>query len=166
MKVKAVWQFFEAERDGNSIHLFAPGGAQSDPYIPFRPPASRRWPVSERLHPGCRGRPPRSSGAVRGHCGCRRSRGIRAGQAGRRVFQGARAAGAGDRNRRRMRRMAASPIARGLGLSRSAHHDHAGALHFALPRQALQLRLSGVPEPGRPAGHLETASVPKRSASS
>jgi len=26
MKVKAVWQFFEAERDGNSIHLFAPGG--------------------------------------------------------------------------------------------------------------------------------------------
>jgi 5-methyltetrahydrofolate--homocysteine methyltransferase len=27
MKVKTVWQFFEAERDGNSIHLFAPGGA-------------------------------------------------------------------------------------------------------------------------------------------
>jgi len=25
MKVKAVWQFFEAERDGNAIHLFAPG---------------------------------------------------------------------------------------------------------------------------------------------
>jgi 5-methyltetrahydrofolate--homocysteine methyltransferase len=27
MHVKAVWQFFEAERDGNSIHLFAPGDA-------------------------------------------------------------------------------------------------------------------------------------------
>ena len=26
MKVKAVWQFFEAERDGNAVHLFAPGG--------------------------------------------------------------------------------------------------------------------------------------------
>src|SRR5260370_36379630 len=26
MKVKAVWQFFEAERRGNSIELFAPGG--------------------------------------------------------------------------------------------------------------------------------------------
>jgi 5-methyltetrahydrofolate--homocysteine methyltransferase len=26
MKVKAVWQFLEAERDGNSIHLFAPAG--------------------------------------------------------------------------------------------------------------------------------------------
>ncbi len=26
MKVKAVWQFFPAERDGNCIHLFAPGG--------------------------------------------------------------------------------------------------------------------------------------------
>jgi len=27
MKVKAVWQFFEAERDANTIQLFAPGGA-------------------------------------------------------------------------------------------------------------------------------------------
>jgi 5-methyltetrahydrofolate--homocysteine methyltransferase len=27
MRVKAVWQFFEAERDGNAIHLFAPGAA-------------------------------------------------------------------------------------------------------------------------------------------
>jgi 5-methyltetrahydrofolate--homocysteine methyltransferase len=27
LKVKAVWQFFQAERDGNAIHLFAPGGA-------------------------------------------------------------------------------------------------------------------------------------------
>ncbi len=27
LQVKAVWRFFEAERDGNSIHLFAPGGA-------------------------------------------------------------------------------------------------------------------------------------------
>jgi 5-methyltetrahydrofolate--homocysteine methyltransferase len=27
MKVKAVWQFFEAERRGNSIELFAPGGS-------------------------------------------------------------------------------------------------------------------------------------------
>ncbi|MGH9668124.1 MAG: vitamin B12 dependent-methionine synthase activation domain-containing protein, partial [Bryobacteraceae bacterium] len=25
MKVRAVWQFFEAERAGNSVHLFAPG---------------------------------------------------------------------------------------------------------------------------------------------
>ncbi len=27
MNARAVWQFLEAERDGNSIHLFAPGGA-------------------------------------------------------------------------------------------------------------------------------------------
>jgi 5-methyltetrahydrofolate--homocysteine methyltransferase len=27
MRVKAVWQFFEAERDGNAIHLFEPGAA-------------------------------------------------------------------------------------------------------------------------------------------
>ncbi|HYZ86130.1 MAG TPA: vitamin B12 dependent-methionine synthase activation domain-containing protein, partial [Bryobacteraceae bacterium] len=28
MKIRAVWRFFEAERDGNSIHLFEPGGQQ------------------------------------------------------------------------------------------------------------------------------------------
>jgi 5-methyltetrahydrofolate--homocysteine methyltransferase len=26
MKARAVWQFFEVERDGNNLHLFAPGG--------------------------------------------------------------------------------------------------------------------------------------------
>jgi 5-methyltetrahydrofolate--homocysteine methyltransferase len=25
MKVRAIWQFFEAERDGNAVHVFAPG---------------------------------------------------------------------------------------------------------------------------------------------
>ena len=34
MTVRAVWQFFEAERAGNSIHLFAPGAA--DPLHTFR----------------------------------------------------------------------------------------------------------------------------------
>ena len=28
MKVRAVWQFFEAQAEGNALHLFAPGGAQ------------------------------------------------------------------------------------------------------------------------------------------
>jgi 5-methyltetrahydrofolate--homocysteine methyltransferase len=28
LRVRAVWQFFEAQRDGNSIQLFAPGGSQ------------------------------------------------------------------------------------------------------------------------------------------
>ena len=39
MKAKAVWQFFEAERDGNAIHLFAPGG--SSPSTPSSSDASR-----------------------------------------------------------------------------------------------------------------------------
>jgi 5-methyltetrahydrofolate--homocysteine methyltransferase len=29
LDVRVVWQFFEAEREGNAIHLFAPGGASS-----------------------------------------------------------------------------------------------------------------------------------------
>ncbi|HZT36785.1 MAG TPA: methionine synthase [Bryobacteraceae bacterium] len=28
LRVRAVWQFFEAERDGNSIHVFAPGASE------------------------------------------------------------------------------------------------------------------------------------------
>ncbi|HXZ18309.1 MAG TPA: methionine synthase [Candidatus Acidoferrales bacterium] len=36
MTVRAVWQFFEAERAGNSIHLFAPGARSSDPLHTFR----------------------------------------------------------------------------------------------------------------------------------
>ena len=40
MKVKAVWRFFEAERDGNAIHLFAPGG--TSPLHSFRFGRQRR----------------------------------------------------------------------------------------------------------------------------
>ena len=40
MKVHAVWQFFEAERDGNAIHLFAPGAAS--PIHTFRFGRQRR----------------------------------------------------------------------------------------------------------------------------
>jgi len=40
MKVKAVWQFFEAESEGNKIHLFAPGGKQ--PLHTFRFPRQRK----------------------------------------------------------------------------------------------------------------------------
>ena len=67
MKVRAVWQFFEAERDGNAIHLFAPGGEGADPHVPLRPPAARRRPLPERLHPRSGERPARPHGAVRGH---------------------------------------------------------------------------------------------------
>ena len=40
MKVRAVWQFFEAERDGNSTHLFAPGA--SSPLHTFKFGRQRR----------------------------------------------------------------------------------------------------------------------------
>ena len=36
MKVRAVWQFFEAEAEGNSMHLFAPGGTQPLHTFAFR----------------------------------------------------------------------------------------------------------------------------------
>jgi len=36
MKIRAVWQFFEAEAAGDSLHLFAPGAEQ--PLHTFRFP--------------------------------------------------------------------------------------------------------------------------------
>jgi len=39
MKPRAVWQFFEAESDGDAMHLFAPGGAE--PVHTFRFPRQR-----------------------------------------------------------------------------------------------------------------------------
>jgi 5-methyltetrahydrofolate--homocysteine methyltransferase len=73
MKVRAVWQFFEAERAGNSIHLFAPG-AKAHAHVPLRPAAARRRAVPERLHSGSRGRAARPPGAVRGDGGRGRPR--------------------------------------------------------------------------------------------
>jgi 5-methyltetrahydrofolate--homocysteine methyltransferase len=35
MRVRAVWQFFEAERDGNAIRLFAPGAVEPLHSFPF-----------------------------------------------------------------------------------------------------------------------------------
>jgi len=40
MRVRAVWQFFEAEREGDAIHLFAPGAAE--PLHTFRFPRQPR----------------------------------------------------------------------------------------------------------------------------
>src|SRR5262252_5560796 len=53
--------------------------------------------------------------------------------------------------------MAPSPDPRRLGLPRSARDDHGAAFYLALPREALQLRLSGLPQSGRSGRHLEIA---------
>jgi 5-methyltetrahydrofolate--homocysteine methyltransferase len=57
MKVKAVWQFFEAERAGNSIQLFAPGAA--DPIHTFRfgrQPRENGLCLSDYILPAANGR--------------------------------------------------------------------------------------------------------------
>ena len=41
MKIGAVWQFFEAERHGNSIALFSPGSASPVHTFRLRAPATR-----------------------------------------------------------------------------------------------------------------------------
>ena len=137
MKIRAVWRFFEAERDGNSMHLFEPG---------------EKYP----LHTFRFGRQPKSDGLClsdyvldaeegkRDHLamfvvtrGRMRAAAFGRSEAAGRISAGTRAAGAGDRDGGRLRGMAAPPHPRGLGLSRSADHDHAGAVHVPLSRQAI-----------------------------
>ena len=86
MKVRAVWQFFEAERDGNSIHLFEPGAKDAVAHVPFRTAASPGWSLPERLcaRPGQRtARPHRP---VCRHGRRRRARTVGSGEGERAIF--------------------------------------------------------------------------------
>ena len=163
MKVRAVWQFFEAERDGNRFICSSRG---REPLHSFR---FGRQPQEDGLCLGDYILEADESG--RDHLALfvvTAGEGVRERPRKRRrraSMSGARAAGARDRNRRRLRRMAAPPHPRGLGLSRSAVDDDAGALHLALPRQALQLRLSCVSRISTTSRASGSCCGPKRSAS-
>jgi 5-methyltetrahydrofolate--homocysteine methyltransferase len=51
-EVRAVWQFFEAERDGNSIHLFRAGARDTAPHVSFgRQPKSDGLCLSDYILP-------------------------------------------------------------------------------------------------------------------
>jgi len=57
MKVRALWQFFEAESEGNSIHLFAPGEAKPLHTFHFpRQPRGDRLCLSDYVLPASNGR--------------------------------------------------------------------------------------------------------------
>ena len=49
MKVRAVWQFFEAERDGNCHPPVRPRRRLADSHLPIRTPGTRERPLPERL---------------------------------------------------------------------------------------------------------------------
>ena len=62
MKAKAVWRFFEAERDGNSIRLFAPSGSEPIHTFHFGRQRRENGIVPQRLHSSvfeCAARSPR-----------------------------------------------------------------------------------------------------------
>jgi len=50
MKVRAVWQFFEAESEGERLHLFAPGSQEPLHTFKFPPAEAGGLFVLERLH--------------------------------------------------------------------------------------------------------------------
>ena len=165
MKVKAVWQFFEAERDGNDIHLFSPGGAS--PIHTFRFGRQRREDglcLSDYILGPEEGRRDHLALFVVTAGACIRERSEELKQAGE-FFKAHAIQALGTRNGRRRGRVATPPHPRGLGLPRLAYPHHARSLHLEVSRQALQLRLSRLPQPGRSKGPVELAAPRKTSAS-
>ena len=148
LKVRAVWQFFEAEREGNAIRL---------------PTHTFRFARQAREEELClsdyildpQGRPPRSCGDVRRHCGSWDPGTGGAMETIRRILQSSCHSGARARDGGGLRGVAACPDPRRLGISRSSFHDHAGTVQVKVSRKTVQLWLSGVPEYGCPAGPME-----------
>src|SRR6266513_3661181 len=89
----------------------------------------------------------RSPGIVRGDGRRRNSWAIGESEKRGLLLQVPRPPGAGNRDGGSVRGMAAPAYPRGLGLPRSTGDDHGAAIYFPLPREALQLWLSGVPQP-------------------
>ena len=152
MKVRAVWQFFEAERDGNSIQLFAPGAAS-----PLHTFHFARQPLDDRLCLSDYVLPPDPSG--RDHLALFV---VTAGEGIRERSEEAKQRGESSSAHALQALAIESAEACAEWLHRRIREDwgfpdpptldHAGTIHFALSRQALQLRLSGVPESRRSAG--------------
>ena len=68
LKVRALWRFFEAEREGNCGASVRTRRGVSSAHFRLPTPASRGWIVSERLYPRRWPRGPRSFGDFRRHC--------------------------------------------------------------------------------------------------
>ena len=121
MKVRAVWQFFEAERDGNTIHLFE--AEQREPVHTFafgRQPTQNGLCLSDYILPARRSRRD-SHRAVRRHGG--RGRSCNARRTRRRpaeFFKAHALQALAIETAEGCRGMAAPPHPGGLGLSRSA----------------------------------------------
>src|SRR5215472_18187983 len=119
----------------------------------------RRSTLFERLRSGSARRETRSRGGSGGDGRGRYPRAGRGSEAAWLLFQVPRTAGIGSGSCRGLRGMVASADPRGLGIPGPAGDDHGAAVCFALSRETVQLRLSGLPGPGRSGGHLEAAAA-------
>ena len=155
MKIGAVWQFFEAERRGNSIALFAPG--ETSPAHTFH---FQRQRLGDKLCLSDYVLPPQNG--TRDHVALFV---VTAGAGIREKSEEAKAAGRYLYSHGLQALAIETAEACAEWLHRRIREDwgfpdppamtHAGAIHLALSRQALQLRLSGVPESGRPGRDLD-----------
>jgi hypothetical protein len=153
MKVRAVWQFFEAEAENGAIHFFAPGGKE-----PVHTWNFKRQKIGDQLCLSDYVLPPKD---------------------GRRDHVAVFVVSAGEGIRERAEKAkhegyyfkshgvqalaieSAEACAEWLHrrIPRSGEHDHGGAIHFEISRETLQLWLSGLPELGGPGRGLETSAA-------
>ena len=137
MKVRAVWQFFEAEAQGNALQLYAPGGSQPLHTFNFRRQRGGDFLcLSDYVLAPKDGKRDHLAFFVVSAGEGVRERSDQAKNEGY-YFKVPRVAGPGHRVRRSSRRMAAPAHPRRLGIPRSTGYDHGAALYLAVSRQAL-----------------------------
>src|SRR5439155_22775618 len=143
MPARAVFKFFPAQSEGDSILLYGPGHQVVETFSFPRQSTGEGLCLADFVAP-------RSTGvtdyvALFAVTWRRRARAGRALEGGGPLPRLAHPPGARDRGRRGVRRAAPPPPARDVGLPRPARDDHAGALQGALPRRAGELRLPRLP---------------------
>jgi len=165
MKIRAVWQFFEAESEGNTLHLFEPGAVAPLHIFNFKrqragdflclsdyvltpqtenaimllflwlPPVKASASAAKRQ---------KTRATTSNRTGCKRSRS----------------------SPRKLARSGCIAASAKTGVPRSARTYDGAAFHFALSRKAVQLWLSRLPRPRRPGRPLEASEAGKKSACS
>ena len=161
IRARAIYRYFGASSEGNTLSVAVPGGGEACFTFPSQV-AGERLCLADFVHPHLNGATPQASDSVAMFI-TTAGEGVRAKaeelkNAGR-VPSLPRPPGARRGDRRGRRGVAAREASRGVGISGSARDDDARPVPGAISRQALQLRLPGLP---RPRGSVDALPAPRR----
>jgi cobalamin-dependent methionine synthase I len=156
MKVRAVWQFFEAEADGQTIHVFAPGAKEPLHSWGFkRQKSGDQLCLSDYVLEPQNGRRDHIALLVVSAGEGIRARAEEAKQRGKSHGLQALALESAEACAEWLHRR----IREDWGFPDPPGNDHGAAICFAVSREAVQLRVSGLPGSRRPSSNLEGAAA-------